>query len=104
MKKRIQETLEEEEHCRCTGLNEDLSTDQQLLEIQTALTENQKEHDKFRTCHIELEDAQRQASYAHEYSIEELKLRISKKAEIFERKTWRSGPIFDSGHISKQFE
>ena len=79
LQKLIWETLEEEESWRFEGWNSELSMPQKLVEIHTALLENQKEHTKIRTCHVELEETKLQSSYAHELSVEDLKLRIGKK-------------------------
>ena len=55
------------------------SLEEQLAVIETAIIENQKEHEKFRVCHVELEEAIREASYAYEYTSEDLHLKIGKK-------------------------
>ena len=78
LKKRVRDSLDEEEPWNFVGFNSDLSLPEQLSIIETALQENQKEHEKFRQCHLELEEAIRAASYAYEYGSDNLHLKLEK--------------------------
>ena len=78
-RKRVRDTLEEDEPWEFSGFEMDLDVDQKWASVQTALLENQKEHGQFRSVHLELEDAVQDVSFAQEYNSEHLKLKIGKK-------------------------
>ena len=50
------------------------------------LWENQKEHEKARLCHLELEESIRLSSYVAEYILEDLNLKIGKKPNLLHDK------------------
>ena len=78
LKKRVRDLLDEEEPWNFLGLDSSLLLKEQLSLIETALKENQKKHENFQQCHLELEDAIRAASYAYEYGSENLHLPVGK--------------------------
>ena len=86
LKKRIRDSLDKDEPWNFVGFDSDLSLKEQQSIIETALQENQKKHEKFRQCHLELEEAIRAASYAYEYASENSHLRIGKKPKLLEDK------------------
>ena len=86
LKKRVRDSLDEEEPWNFVGFNSDLSLTEQLAIIETVLQENQKEHEKFRQCHLELVEAIRAASYAYEYGSDNLHLKIGKNPKLLEDK------------------
>ena len=84
-KKRIRESLDDEEPWIFTGLDASSTTKEKLKEIKITLIENQKEHSHFRECHVELEESISNASHSADYAKEEFTLQISKKPRFFTR-------------------
>ena len=54
--------------------------------IETALWENQKEHQEIQNCHVELEEAIWNALHAYEYGIKSLNLKIVKNPRLLQEK------------------
>ena len=85
LRKRVRDSLKEEDPWMFSGLDNTLSLEEQLTIIENALQENQKEHERFQQCHLDLEESIRLASYAYKYGAENLHLRIGKKSKAFGR-------------------
>ena len=85
-RKRVRDTLEEEDAWEFTGFDLEANIDQKLAMTQMALLENQKDHSHFRDVHLELEDSVRDVSFAQEYNTEHLKLKIGKKPKCLSEK------------------
>ena len=90
-KRIVRETLEEDEVDRYMGLGpvEDFTLETEkdcILRIDKVLDQNQRKHNKFRGCHVKLEDNIKEISYASEYKSKLLDQRIGKRPKLLDNK------------------